>query len=181
MSDILFFAIILAGVILAAKFALKQKKPADKQSVWPYTPTKLLSKPEQILYFRLRKALPEHLVFAQVQLSQILKVKKGNNFQTWLNKISRLSADFVITDKSLNTVAVIELDDSTHHRASRKEADARKDKAITSAGLKIIRWHVKEIPSAEEIPAKLGLVPTPRPSENAPHTKLLPDQIQITP
>jgi hypothetical protein len=47
---------------------------------WPFYVKRLLSQPEQVLYHRLVKALPNHIVLAQVQLSRVIGVKKGFRF-----------------------------------------------------------------------------------------------------
>lgn len=140
------FVIIVLQVI--AKYL---RKRSEENEVWPFYTKKPLSQPEQVLYFRLCKALPEYIVLAQVGLSRILGVKKGNNFGKWFNRINRMSADFVICSKDSTVVAVIELDDKSHAKIERQVADSKKDKALTSAGIKIIRWHVKNIPEEAAI------------------------------
>lgn len=101
--------------------------------------------------FRLIQALPEYIILAQVQLSRLLGVKKGNNYQAWLNRINRMSADFVVCTKDSSIVSVIELDDATHQREDRQAADAKKDKALTSAGIRIVRWQATSIPDIATI------------------------------
>jgi hypothetical protein len=64
-----------------------------------------------------------------------------------------LSADFVVCRQDGAIVAVIELDDSSHSRAYRKQADAKKDKALASAGLRIIRWQARSLPDGAAIRA----------------------------
>ena len=165
MSFLLFVVVVL--VIIAAIFIVKTKKGAGADdSPWPFYAKKPLSSAEQVLYFRLCKALPEHIVLAQVGLSRILGVKKGNNFGEWFNRINRMSADFVLCSKDLTIVAVIELDDASHEKADRQAADAKKDKALGSAGIRIVRWHVKSIPDeaaikAAFVHAKQGAAPAP--------------------
>ena len=66
---------------------------------WPFYIKKPLTQPEQVLYHWLVKALPEHIVLAQVQVSRVLGVKKGSNFNEWNNRINRLSYDFVVCGK----------------------------------------------------------------------------------
>src|SRR3569832_329118 len=102
--------------------------------------------PEQTLYFRLVKALPEHIILAQVQLSRLLGVKKGNDFQAWSNRINRMSADFEVCNKDSSIVAVIELDDATHQRKDRQTADAIKDMALSAADIRIVRLQAKALP-----------------------------------
>jgi very-short-patch-repair endonuclease len=116
----------------------------------------VLSQPEQVLYRRLVQALPNHLVFAQVQLSRFLKVKRGVPRQTWFNRISQLSADFLVLNPDTSLVAAIELDDSSHDRPKSRDADARKTHALQSAGVMLIRWHVKALPDEATIRAALA-------------------------
>ena len=123
----------------------------DYSKKWPYYKKQLLTKPEQILYFKILEALPEYLIFAQVQLSQILGVEKGYSYSEWYNRINRMSVDFVVCNKAAEIVALIELDDSTHEKEDRKEADRKKDKACKDAGIRLIRWNVKAIPDKAQI------------------------------
>lgn len=145
----LFFLIIFAIVVF---FVLKLKTKSGKDDKdWPFYSKKLLSQPEQILYFRLTNALPDYIVLAQVQLSRFLGVKKGNNIQAWYNRINRMSADFLVCNKDSSIIAAIELDDSSHQKSSRQIADAKKDKAIGSAGIPIIRWQTNTLPDEAAI------------------------------
>jgi very-short-patch-repair endonuclease len=110
---------------------------------------KLQTNNEEALYKRLKEALPEYHIFAQVQLSRFIDVKKGHDFNQWFNRINRMSVDFVVCDESLKVLAVIELDDSSHRDPHRQKQDDKKNKALKSAGIKIIRW--QKTPSKEEI------------------------------
>lgn len=151
--------LILLVVVIAFAFLAFIKFKSQKISsneIWPFYAKKPFPQPEQVLYFRLTQALPEHIILAQVQLSQLLGVKKGSNHQSWLNRINRMSADFVVCKKDSTIVAVIELDDATHQQAKRQEADAKKDKALSAAEIKIIRWQVKTIPDIAAIQAALA-------------------------
>jgi very-short-patch-repair endonuclease len=150
--------LIVAIIVLAITFAAIQakKKSASQDEDWPFYAKKPLSAPEQIVYFRLIKALPDHIVLAQVQLSRLLGVKKGNNPQSWLNRINRMSCDFVVCNKDSTIVAVIELDDKTHEREDRQIADIKKDKALTAAGVRIIRWQAKYLPDIDMIQSEFS-------------------------
>ncbi len=152
--NMLFLLIVLVIVVVAVLAFVKVKSQGGvDDEVWPFYPKKPLSQPEQVLYFRLVQALPDHIVLAQVQLSRLLGVKKGNNYQAWFNRINRMSADFVVCNKDSSIVAVIELDDATHQKEDRQAADAKKDKALSSAGIRIIRWQAKAIPDVGVIQA----------------------------
>jgi very-short-patch-repair endonuclease len=156
-SPLLFAVVIVAAVaILSIVKAIYQAGTSDK--VWPFYAKKPLSQPEQVLYFRLIQALPDNIILTQVQLSRLLGVKKGNNYRAWFNRINRMSADFVVCNKDSSIVAVVELDDATHQKEERQAADAKKDKALSSAGIRIVRWHVKDIPDIAAIQATFTIV-----------------------
>lgn len=134
-------------------------------SVWPFYVKRPLSQPEQVLYHRLIRALPDHIVLAQVQVSRVLGVKKGANFHEWNNRINRLSYDFVVCNKDSTVIAAVELDDKSHESSDRASTDEKKNKASADAGLRLLRWHVQSLPSEEVIrqellvPAVLSAVP----------------------
>ncbi len=62
-----------------------------------------------------------------------------------------MSLDFVVCQKDSSIVAVIELDDRTHEKEPRQEADAKKNRALSSAGVSLIRWRVNQMPPEQEI------------------------------
>jgi hypothetical protein len=151
-----FVVVLLVVLVLAVAAIVVLKKSllhGDTAAPWPLSAKKVLTVPEQVLYYRLVTALPECMVLAQVQLSRILEVNKGVPRTRWLNRINQKSADFVVCLKDSTVVAVIELDDSTHARRSRRKADLDKDKALTSAGISIVRWTTKALPEESEIRA----------------------------
>jgi very-short-patch-repair endonuclease len=157
-SDTVSATIVALGLFgLAAAVLIILKKRSSSASVgdqpWPFYLKRPLSEPEQVLYHRLVQAMPECIVLAQVQLSRLLGVKKGANFGAWNNRISQKSVDFVVCLKDSTVVAVVELDDATHARDSRRTADANKDKALKSAGVTIVRWDTKSLPNEETIRA----------------------------
>lgn len=61
----------------------------------------------------------------------------------------------MVCNKDSSIVAIIELDDATHQKEDRQAADAKKDKALLSAGIRIVRWQAKEIPDTEAIQSTL--------------------------
>lgn len=157
-NNLLVFLGAAVILIILLSFFIKKKKSngvkdneVKKDGPWPFYAKKILTQPEQILYYRLVEALPDYIVLAQVQLSRALGVKKGFNFNEWQNRINRMSLDFVICNKDSSIIAAIELDDKTHEGEIQRERDAKKDKALQTANIKIIRWTTKNIPNVEEI------------------------------
>lgn len=153
---VILLVVIVAALILVA---IAKSGGGGANDEWPFYARKPLSSPEQVLYFRLCKALPVHIVLAQVGLSRLLGVKKGNNTQAWNNRISRMSADFVVCSKDSSILAVIELDDASHRKEQQKVRDAKKDRALESAGIRIFRWSVKDIPDDAAIKAAFAASP----------------------
>jgi very-short-patch-repair endonuclease len=149
--------VILLIVALVAFLAIMKRgnRSAAGSSLWPFYVKRLLTQPEQVLYHRLVKALPNHIVLAQVQMSRVLGVKKGFRFHEWNNRINRMSYDFVICDKSATVIAAVELDDKSHESEQRRDSDTKKSKATTDAGLRLLRWHVKSLPDEQTIQREL--------------------------
>ena len=59
--------IIFMGLTRKPEPVPSAKKNIDDMAVWPYIPRELMTAPERVLYGRLRQALPEYLIFSQVQ------------------------------------------------------------------------------------------------------------------
>ena len=148
----LFAAIALAVLaVVVFIFLKKRRESAAGDAQWPFYAKKPLTQPEQILYHRLVTAMPECIVLAQVQLSRVLGVKKGFSFNEWNNRINRMSLDFLVCLKDSTVVAAVELDDKTHEKTSRVDADAKKEKALSAAGITLVRWNVSALPDEATI------------------------------
>ncbi|MBR5941319.1 MAG: DUF2726 domain-containing protein [Neisseriaceae bacterium] len=157
LAFVVFLAVVIGSILLNKKSPNTKKETLNLNEPFPFYPSYLMSKREQQLYWRLVETLPECVIMSQVQITRILRVKKGNNFNEWNNRINRLSLDFVVCRKDTYPLAVIELDDSSHDNERQQARDDKKDKALTDAGIKIIRW--REIPDGQTIKTALhGLI-----------------------
>lgn len=144
----------------------------DPEGEWPFIRKDLITETEKILFNRLREALPDYHVLTQVQLSQLVHVKKGHSFKMWWMSISRMSVDFVIVDNDMRTIAAIELDDKSHYSdEDRHRADAKKDKVLTAAGIRMIRWRCEIMPEINQIALAF-------PEHRKPETRPTHDQIE---
>ena len=65
----------------------------------------------------------------------------------------------MVCSRDSTVLAAIELDDRTHEKDTRVKVDERKNKASTDAGLKLLRWNVRDLPDDATIRAAL-LTPT---------------------
>ena len=143
--------IVIVALAVLARMGLLSKSGSTTE--WPFYVKRPLTSPELVLYHRLVRALPEHIVLAQVQVSRVLGVQKGHNFHAWNNRINRLSYDFVVCTKDATVLAAVELDDKWHERSDRAATDEKKNMATSAAGVRLVRWNVKAIPDHDAIRA----------------------------
>lgn len=166
----LLFAIIFLWLIVMPKstsesqLVIKNIEPdselvrGDELAIWPFAPMPMMTNTEVLFFHKLKNALPEYHIFVQVQLSRMIT---GNSDEAsersfWFNRICRQSVDYVIVDIDAQTTLVaIELDDWTHNSKARQKADDKKDKALASAGIPIVRFHAERMPSAEMLRREL--------------------------
>ncbi len=157
MSPVVLVIVLLAfaGLIALARKGFFTKGRAVGSHHWPVFPKKVLTPVEQQLYHRLIRAFPDHVVLAQVAFSQLVGVKKGENFTAIWNRYNRLTADFVLCTRDFRTVAVLELDDRSHDNPSRMDADRRKAAICEAAGIPLHRLNVNPLPNESELRALL--------------------------
>lgn len=161
---IVLLAVAALVILILAKRKQGRAAATDDGKPWPYQPRHILTDREQVLYHRLREALPDCLIFCQVQLSQIIMVKhRAEHRHTWLNKIIQKSADFVVCQADTSVLAVIELDDRSHNNPKQAARDADKSRALKDAGVRLIR--VKEIPSVASLCKAFGRKPPVQPQD----------------
>jgi very-short-patch-repair endonuclease len=158
-------ALLVGLVFILAVFGLLGAKLKRRDGLfskpWPLEAKRqLLTERERALYQRLVQTLPGHIVLAQVQLLQMLNFKRGTRTQAIANRFNQLSLDFLILNPDTSIVAAVELDDSTHAPENRRQADARKDHALKSAGVPVIRWNAKNLPDRVAILAAIPTVAT---------------------
>ena len=166
-TDVLWIAAIAVVVAAAALARPRRREAHGRDRSWPLEPTPtLLSEPEQVLYRRLVEALPEYRVLPQVQLARTLRFKRGRRDRAVWNRISQLSVDFLIARPDTSIIAAVELDDSSHLRADRRDADARKGHALESAGVPLIRWQVGKMPDAAAIKSAVAALGAERLAES---------------
>ena len=153
---------IVGALALTLIGALVLQRRSGLTKALPVTAKPLLSRPEQVLYGRLVRALPEHIILAQVALSQLLVVTRrdaAGRAQAISNGFRQLVADFVVCAPDFSAIAVVELDDRSHGRNAQRERDQRKDRFLQAAGIKVIRVSVGEMPNEAALKTLLAVVP----------------------
>jgi very-short-patch-repair endonuclease len=164
MLEILIGAVVLIVVVLGAgiAFAVLRASSSDATSSgpWPFSLRRPLTEPEQVLYFRLRQALPDHMVLAQVGMSRFLAVRRGHNARAWYNRINRMNVDFLVCNKDASVVAAIELDEASQQQPDRANTDAKKELALKAAGVRLVRWKVSAMPDEAAIQMSIATAAT---------------------
>jgi hypothetical protein len=139
--------VVLVAVVLGvAKKRLPKQLPIGK-----YRVGKPLSSPEQVLYWRLKEAMPECVVLGQVSFSRFMQPDASSQSvrRGLFNAISQKTTDFLVCLPDFTVVAAVELDDRSHVA----EKDVRRDAIFESAGIPIVRVRADDIPSSDELRA----------------------------
>jgi very-short-patch-repair endonuclease len=117
---------------------------------------RFLSNAERSFYGVLADAVDGHgLIFAKVRVADVLAPRKGLDHSSRTRAFNRMSAkhfDFVICEPGDCSVQLaVELDDSTHSRAKRRDRDRFLDEACESAGLPLLRIRAAHAYSVADI------------------------------
>lgn len=149
-----FLTIILVTILKALLGgSQKEKKPEFKY----FKHTSPMTSNEQDLFRILVDILKDnYFVFPQIHISSIANHKiKGQNWQSALNHIDRKSVDFLICDRSLNSVLCIELDDMTHTRENRIKRDEEVENILKSIDMPLLRIESNNRKNREYIREKM--------------------------
>jgi hypothetical protein len=149
-SLFVFFAVLFVGFVVPAASRAWRRRP-DRDAEWPFSFKRPLSRPQQVVYFRLCQTLPELVVLAQVPLSSFLRVRKGHTWNEWFNRISQKNVDFLVCERDFSIVMAIELHDVSREAPERIRADRVKSRALTAAGVRLLRWRTTELPDVATI------------------------------
>jgi hypothetical protein len=107
---------LMLSVAIAAAYFLQQRRLVPVEAgLPPYFGKAPLTPAERELYGRLREAMPECVVLAQVALSSLVGVREQGNWRQWFNRISQKSVDLDRKSTRLN---------SSHNSESRMPSSA---------------------------------------------------------
>lgn len=98
---------------------------------------------ESQMFSRLQQAFPHHNILAQVAFSALITSK---HFKL-RNRFNRKVTDFVVLDKEMKVVAIIELDDPSH--IGKELEDQKRDQMLQEAGYQVQRY--TQIPSIKQL------------------------------
>ncbi|HEY9239460.1 MAG TPA: DUF2726 domain-containing protein [Burkholderiaceae bacterium] len=144
--------------------ATTDRRSADRLDTvtgWPPQPTRVLSTPERLAFSVLTRALPGHMVLAQVPLARFLNVPRRNSYADWLRRIGNQCADFVICDMVAQVVAVVELQGTQQSDRQRKRL-TRIQRTLKAAKVPLFLWNENVLPGVDA--AREQILPEPEPA-----------------
>ncbi len=141
MSDAaVFFAIVFGGLVLW--FLVGREKPAR------YRRKTLLTGRERDFYYRLRRALPDCLVFPRMSVSALIEPTGiGRLREAARAYIEGQKVGYAVFDMEMQLVAVIELD----HGVQLGRRTTARDAIFAGAGIRIVRFQTRHLPSEANI------------------------------
>ncbi|MFC7515732.1 DUF2726 domain-containing protein [Herbaspirillum sp. GCM10030257] len=99
-------------------------------------------------FYRLRKALPECTVTTQMALSALIEpVGIGKLRKTAMACLEGKRIGYAIFDEDMQLLAVVELD----YRARPTRRETAIDACFKSAGIRVVRFHARRLPSTTTI------------------------------
>lgn len=140
--------VTMSPVVPAASASAIPKAPALAAA----SSARFLGQPETLVYRLLRASIPDHEVFANVTLASVLGANgSGFDREQQLRRLSQFRLDFVVCDKSMHVVAVVEI-------AAANGAPAAGDQqfkvdSLKAAGIKLVRVSIAKLPRRDELRA----------------------------
>lgn len=150
-------AIVVVACAVAA-FVYFKLGNRQKYSTKHYQCIPLLTEREQDFFWRLKEAVRDDLVIApQVVFGAFIKVKATalTDKNHARHVVAHNRCDFLLCDKKLKPVALVEVDDSTHNNFKARSKDRRRDDLMKAVGVAVIRY--KNMPAAAQIRKDLKL------------------------
>lgn len=157
MSAFLFLAALALFAVGGALIAAVLKSSGTSSTA--YRPCRLQSANEIEFFGRITQAVPEYRVFVQVSMAALIEPAfnktSRNNRQWWsaFGAISQQRVDYVVADRNMNIIAVIELDDRSHD--TKKRQDIIRDLRLNRAGIQTMRYESKHKPEVFRLRSEL--------------------------
>jgi hypothetical protein len=126
--------------------------PSAPSAAAPVASARFLGQAESLLYYLLKAGLPEFEIFAGVSLARVIGAAGSDrDRELQLRRLSQYQLDFVICDKSMKVLSVVELDSAAGAEAA---GDRRfKSDLLKQAGIRLVRVNPAALPRREQVRA----------------------------
>lgn len=143
---------------------------------WPPEATRVLGHRERAAFGLLVRALPDHIVLAQVPVSRFLSVPKRNSYADWLRRLGYQCVDFAVCDVNAQVVAVVELQPAPGRASEQsRRRQERMARTLKAAKIPLHVWPEQLFPTLEAV--RQAIAPPPP----APAVPLSPASSVSTP
>lgn len=145
----------------------RQEKPAERPGsgfVEPETrfvetstrkPYQLLNSAEQVLYHRLREAMPNMIIFGQVGLAQLANLRGRKAMEDTRAMLGR-SVDFLVCREDFAILAAIELTWPTPEGYAKPDPEIAKRAALERLGIPLIVFRPNQLPDPDTISREIA-------------------------
>ena len=116
---------------------------------------RFLGQAETLLYYLLKTGLPGFEVFAYVSLASVISASgSGHEREQQLRRLAQYRLDFVVCDKSMRIIAVVELDTAVAAMGAGEQQF--KADCLKRAGIRLVRVNPAALPKRDQIRALVG-------------------------
>jgi Protein of unknown function (DUF2726) len=146
-------ALLLSAFWLRRRYAAPQAATPDESldtvQAWPPQAVRVMTLGERQAFEILRRAMPGHVVLAQVPLSRFISVPTRFPYSQWLQRAGRLGVDLLVCDFSSRAVAAVEVRTADESARSAKRHQ-RLVEVLRAAGVTVHEWNEDDLPSVAE-------------------------------
>jgi hypothetical protein len=128
----------------------EHRDAADTVVGWPPEAARVLTIDERQAYDLLRRAMPNHLILAQVPLARFIRVPLRRSYTEWLQRVGTLSADLLLCDAGSRVIAVVDIRATNESDRTRRRHE-RMGRVLREAGVYVLTWREGALPNVGEI------------------------------
>lgn len=121
----------------------------DTVQAWPPQAVRVMTLGERQAFEILKRALPGHVVLAQVPLSRFISVPTRHPYNLWLQRAGRLAVDLLVCDFSSRAVAAVEVR-TAEESARAAKRHQRLTEVLRAAGVVVYEWDEDDLPAIAE-------------------------------
>jgi hypothetical protein len=160
---------LAAALILLLSIVFMRRKPErtrtrssrhdalDTVASWQPEAARILTAAERKAFETVRKALPTHMVLAQVPLSRFLRVPTRHSYGQWVSRVGCLNADVVICDAASQVIVVVDIRPAQQSTRGRQRHE-RMARVLRAANITVVAWHEDHLPGLSEVRAQMAPV-----------------------